>query len=95
MTINGVQSREDLAKLKEQLEVQDREIEPLRSILVSVINREKLEQLILENLKKAPEIVKVRFGDSPKLKLKQLSDKELLELYYQTLYLLYVQECAY
>jgi integrase len=86
MTINGVQSREDLAKLKEQIEEQEKEIVTLRSILISVISREKLEELIKQNMEKKPKTVRaISEGETAKIDLKKLSDKELLDLYYQTL----------
>jgi hypothetical protein len=39
----------------------------------------------MENLKKAPKTAKARFGDAPERTIKQLSDKELLQLYSATL----------
>jgi hypothetical protein len=81
MTINGVQSREDLAKMNEKIESQDKEINALKGILLSLISREKLEALVTEKLKRAPKTAKARFGEAPQRTVKDLSDKELLELY--------------
>ena len=50
LTINGIQSREDLVKLKEafdkKTEEQNRELQIMRKILISVISRDKLEAII-------------------------------------------------
>ena len=81
LTINGVQSREDLAKLNEKIETQDKEINALRGILLSLISREKLEALVTEKLEKAPETAKARFGEAPQRTVKDLTDKELWQLY--------------
>jgi hypothetical protein len=83
LTINGIQSREDLAKLKEafdkKTEEQNRELEVMRKILISVISREKLEEIIQKNL-----VAKGETGKA-QIDLKKLSDKQLLELYQKTL----------
>jgi hypothetical protein len=90
LTINGYgsQSRklEELERtFNRKSEEQNQEIKALRTVLLSLISREKLEALVTENLKKTPETVKVRFGEAPQRTIKDLTDKELLELYYQTL----------
>ena len=84
LSINGIQSREDLAELRNRAEAQSRELKAMRSILISLISREKLEAMIKQNLEKPEhQTVAVRVGDSTTLK--KLSDQELIELYYQTL----------
>jgi site-specific recombinase XerC len=60
-----------------QIETQNKQIETLRSILVSVISREKLEELINQKLKMT--------GEHGAINLKKLSDAQLLELYQKTL----------
>jgi len=89
LTINGIQSREDLAQMKQQIEEQNKEMETLRSILISVISREKLEELITQKIKGDKEKIRAISYDipveSPKEAIKKLSDKQLLELYYETL----------
>ena len=83
LSINGIQSREDLAELRNRADAQSRELTAMRSILLSLISREKLEAMIKENLEKKPELKTV--AATFNTQTKKLSDKELLELYYQTL----------
>jgi hypothetical protein len=82
LTINGYgsQSRklEQLEKsFNQKSEEQNREIKALRTILLSLISREKLEELV-----KAKVHMK---GGHGKFDIKKLSDQELLELYQRTL----------
>jgi integrase len=83
LTINGIQAREDLAKLKEEFdrktEEQNRELQVMRKILISVISRDKLEAIIQKNL-----VAKGETGKA-QIDLKKLSDKQLLKLYQKTL----------
>jgi integrase len=83
LTINGVQSRADIAQLNKQIETQSAEIDTLRSILVAVLGRDKLEAVISERLHKAPQTVieQLHVDKSSKQSLKRLTDKDLLKLY--------------
>jgi len=94
LTVNGFGSTtrkiEELEKaFKQKTEEQNREIETLRSILVSVISREKLVELIDLNLKgktkQETDEIYNGIGINQMTPLKSLSDKELLELYRKTL----------
>jgi integrase len=84
LSINGIQSREDLAELRNRAEAQSRELKAMRSILISLISREKLEELIKQNLEK-PELKTVKVSFETSASRKKLSDKELWELYLKTL----------
>jgi integrase len=83
LTINGVQSRADIAQLNKQIETQSAEIDTLRSILVAVLGRDKLEAVVSERLHKAPQAVieRLHVDKSSKQSLKRLTDKDLLKLY--------------
>lgn len=96
LTINGFgqtsRKIEELEKaFKQKTEEQSREIETLRSILVSVISREKLEMMILQNLRgkttqeKEKDEILSSLDENQYAPLKTLSNKELLELYEKTL----------
>ncbi len=78
MTVNhGTQARKDIETMRSQVTAQNREIQVLRDILLSLISREKLEELVTAKVHMT--------GDYGKFDIKKLSDKELLELYKRTL----------
>jgi hypothetical protein len=96
LTVNGYgqtsRKIEELEKtFNQKTEQQNKEIETLRSILISVISREKLEALIVENLKNKPQTQHIRYeghditANSSLTEIKKLSEKDLLKLYYETL----------
>ena len=91
LSINGIQSREDLTKLKTEFDSQNREIDALRSVLLSVISRDALEELVRQRIteskaKAQREHPDIAMGVNEILHGKNISKmnkQELLEIYSQ------------
>ena len=93
LSINGIQSREDLANLKKEFEIktmnQTREIDALKSVLLLVIDRDSLEQLVRQRIAEADKKAKelgIALGINEIIHGKdigKMSKKELLEIYSQ------------
>jgi hypothetical protein len=80
LSINGLQSRNDIEKLEQEFQIKTSKLEQestvLRSILLSLMDRNKLEQIIERSLAQQ---------NKPQINLSKLSDKELFDIYAKTM----------
>lgn len=75
LSINGLQSRNDIEKLEQEFQIKTSKLEQestvLRSILLSLMDRNKLEQIIERSLAQQ---------NKPQINLSKLGDKKLFDI---------------